>query len=98
MTDSSANNEPVTPRFRQGLAVAWVLIVLTVGACIFLGTWWNISGVRRDELITATAAGQVTPTEPEQAARLTAAAAAPPLPEGATGTSAPDATPSPSRT
>src|SRR5690606_38413846 len=47
------------------------------------------------ELITATAAGQVTPTEPEQAARLTAAAAAPPLPEGATGTSAPDATPLP---
>ncbi|NLH08366.1 MAG: hypothetical protein GX484_12260, partial [Chloroflexi bacterium] len=85
MTDTSANNEPLTPRMKQGLAVAWVLIVLTVGACIFLGTWWNISGVRRDELITATAAGQVTPTEPEQAARLTAVAAAPQQTESAAG-------------
>ena len=96
MTDTSANNEPLTPRMKQGLAVAWVLIVLTVGACIFLGTWWNISGVRRDELITATAAGQVTPTEPEQAARLTAVAAAPQQTESAAGSA--DGTPAPTST
>lgn len=104
MTDTPAGSEPVTPQFKRGLAFAWVLIVLTVGACIFLGTWWNISGVRREEFITATAAGQLTPTQPEQAARLTAAAMATPLEAGAppeiaagaaTGTPAPTPTPLP---
>lgn len=75
MTDTpEPPGEIVTPQFKRGLAVAWVAIVVFVGACIFLGMWWNVSGVRREQLSTATAEGQVTETPPEQAALLTQAA------------------------
>lgn len=100
MTDANGNDELSTPQFKRGLAIAWIVIVVLVGACMFLAMWWNVSGVRRDAYIAATAAGQVTETPPEQAAGLTQTAlsvrltAAPPAAR-VTGTPGPAPTPLP---
>lgn len=35
-----------SPQLKRLMALAWVAIVVMVGACIFLGTWWSTNGAR----------------------------------------------------
>jgi hypothetical protein len=43
MAKTGPDTAPVSPQFRRGLMVSWIGLVLLIGACIFLGTWWGIN-------------------------------------------------------
>ncbi len=43
MAKTSPDAAPVSPQFRRGLMLSWIGLVLLIGACIFLGTWWGIN-------------------------------------------------------
>jgi hypothetical protein len=43
MAKTSPDAAQVSPQFRRGLMLSWIGLVLLIGACIFLGTWWGIN-------------------------------------------------------
>ncbi|MBN1120201.1 MAG: cellulase family glycosylhydrolase [Anaerolineae bacterium] len=43
MAKTGPDAAPVSPQFRRGLMLSWIGLVLLIGACIFLGTWWGIN-------------------------------------------------------
>ena len=80
----------ISPQLKRGLALAWVGIVLLVGTCIFLASWWNRRAVQG--LPPGAAASQQTPTPPPGGERaptqpgvVLITAAAPAQPSGVAG-------------
>jgi hypothetical protein len=45
MRQTDPDDTLASPTLRRVLAVAWVGIVVIVGACIFLGTWWSLQAL-----------------------------------------------------